>query len=1207
MSMALGQPNPYVGLDYFHERHAQYFFGRDDERKRLISNLQAARFTLLYAHSGVGKSSLLRAGVVARLRELAERDVARRGAARHVPVVVSGWRDDPLDTLIEAIYDAAKPLVADGEIRRSDRLDETVEQVGAGSKTTPLVILDQFEDYFLYHAMDATGERFADELARCVQRSDLRVNFLISIREDAYARIGDRFKGRIDGVYANYLHLDYLDAGAAEVAVRGPLERLNRRRAPAVQFAIDDSLVDAVLHQARRHDEGYETAYLQLIMERLWREETSAGSTRLRFETLERLGGAESIVRNHLDEAMSGLSIPEREVAAKAMRYLVTSGGTKIALTATALAEFSGVPEPELAPVLDKLDTARILRPDTSGTGTSYELYHDLLGEVVADWRKSVDTDRERRSLEERLKAEEQRALEEADRRHKDRELGLVRRALVTVSVVVVLLALAVAWALHERGVARAAQEQARSRALAASAVAKLTDDPELSVMLATEAMKTATTSEAAGALRRALTASHVRGRLTVGPTVYASVSDDGAVMSTVSRDTAFLWRPEDQQKLVEEPLGSDSRLVSMAANGTAIAVDSNLKTLILRPEGNGRPVTLERGGQLTWLSLSADGEFAAGRADISAVTRVWETRTGRSVARLPSTLELGTGGFDPTDPRRLILGDCKSESLTVWRWASGAIPRVSAEERHVRSGTPSAACSIAVSGDGARVVEARADGSARLWDILGGRILRSRLDGVDGGVRDVTWSRDSRRFAVAAGSTATVFSASGRQIARSQDHNGTVLTVAFDTSGDRIVTSSNDATARVTDAARGTTIRDLRGHRDWVLDAGFSYDGRWVFTVSADGTAARWLVESGRVLRGHREGVLDAAFSPDGARVMTASADGDVRLWNSTGRRVIRVHGRRRTAMASVASVVFSPDDRELIVAANDARGRGRILFADAKSGQLAPGKEIASLRGRLGTSMNNPPARPGAARSYPHADPKPTAMPALRRLSISPDGEWLVTTSSWQPTRLWDLSRGGLSRVTLPLSFWEWAVTAVYSPDQRWIVTAGYDGVARLFDAETLEVTATLQHPGALHGADFSRDSRRLLTYGADGNARIWDLRQRRPRPVVLRGHSSWIAAGDFSPDGSRVVTGGADKTTRVWDARTGQLLSNEQRHAAVVNSVTFSPDGSMILSASEDGTARLYPCQTCGSTADLARLAARRTYRKFTPAEAREFRLE
>ena len=86
---------PYVGLNFYTQENAAMFFGRDTERTVLISNLRASRLTLLYARSGAGKSSLLRAGVAARLAELAQRSLDQRGTARNIPVVFSSWRDDP--------------------------------------------------------------------------------------------------------------------------------------------------------------------------------------------------------------------------------------------------------------------------------------------------------------------------------------------------------------------------------------------------------------------------------------------------------------------------------------------------------------------------------------------------------------------------------------------------------------------------------------------------------------------------------------------------------------------------------------------------------------------------------------------------------------------------------------------------------------------------------------------------------------------------------------------------------------------------------------------------------------------------------------------------------------------------------------------------------------------------------------------------------
>src|SRR5881275_1027487 len=88
-----GRRSPFQGLSFYTEADARWFFGRSTERKIILAHLRTARLTLLYAESGVGKSSLLRAGVAARLREIADRGDAGR-SARFVPIVFSDWKDD---------------------------------------------------------------------------------------------------------------------------------------------------------------------------------------------------------------------------------------------------------------------------------------------------------------------------------------------------------------------------------------------------------------------------------------------------------------------------------------------------------------------------------------------------------------------------------------------------------------------------------------------------------------------------------------------------------------------------------------------------------------------------------------------------------------------------------------------------------------------------------------------------------------------------------------------------------------------------------------------------------------------------------------------------------------------------------------------------------------------------------------------------------
>lgn len=140
-----------------------------------------------------------------------------------------------------------------------------------------------------------------------------------------------------------------------------------------------------VIETAGAREPLIEAPYLQLVLTRLWEEETAAGSHVLRQETLDRLGGAERIVPEHLDAAMATLSLDERNLAADVFRFLVTPSGTKIAHRASDLAEYAEAPKEKVGPLLDRLSgpQARILR----GTGDGYDIYHDVLAAPILDWR----------------------------------------------------------------------------------------------------------------------------------------------------------------------------------------------------------------------------------------------------------------------------------------------------------------------------------------------------------------------------------------------------------------------------------------------------------------------------------------------------------------------------------------------------------------------------------------------------------------------------------------------------------------------------------------------------------------------------------------------------------------------------------------------------------------------------------------------------
>jgi WD40 repeat protein len=154
----------------------------------------------------------------------------------------------------------------------------------------------------------------------------------------------------------------------------------------------------------------------------------------------------------------------------------------------------------------------------------------------------------------------------------------------------------------------------------------------------------------------------------------------------------------------------------------------------------------------------------------------------------------------------------------------------------------------------------------------------------------------------------------------------------------------------------------------------------------------------------------------------------------------------------------------------------------------------------------------------------------------------------------------------------------SAAFSPDGNEIVTASPEGNARVWDARTSRLLATVLEPGAagVQTAVFARDGRSILTSSADGSARVWDLTSGRAA-VGLLGHSRGVSDAEFSPDGSIVVTAGQDGTAKLWDATPReQLAALSGPGGERFVRAAFSPDGSLIAAAGAE-SARVFETRT------------------------------
>jgi Novel STAND NTPase 1 len=103
--------SPYQGLVPYSEADADWFFGRDDWREIIVDNLRAYRLSVLYGASGVGKSSVLNAGVVPHLRAETRRSVLERRPPEFVVTFASWAEPDPRASLRRAIRDPIEQVV----------------------------------------------------------------------------------------------------------------------------------------------------------------------------------------------------------------------------------------------------------------------------------------------------------------------------------------------------------------------------------------------------------------------------------------------------------------------------------------------------------------------------------------------------------------------------------------------------------------------------------------------------------------------------------------------------------------------------------------------------------------------------------------------------------------------------------------------------------------------------------------------------------------------------------------------------------------------------------------------------------------------------------------------------------------------------------------------------------------------------------------
>jgi WD40 repeat protein len=1120
---------PFPGLQPFEEFDAAVFFGRELEIGSLLDRLRSSsqrysgRLLGVVGPSGSGKSSLLRAGLIPRLKRQREPwlivpSLDRPGSTplRQLALVLarSFGRGRSVDELHSLLTTGPSNLI---------RLVDELCLLGDGEPARDcLLVVDQAEELAVSLSGDET-ERFLN-LLRGATRPESRLWVILALRSeylDAFLQ-ADRGTDMFD--YQVLL---------------GPL---GRSRLPAV-----------IERPAARAGIAFEEGLVGRMV-----EDTEGGDALpLLAYTLARLyarGRAEGMVTHDQYDTLGGVVAALREKADE----LHARFGDLVIPTLLKLANVDGQTEPtrrrvqrrllteEESSILEGFIQERLANSDESEGEPIVEVAHEALLRQWTPLKQAID----HRRGELQMRADIDRLAKEWDSAGR-RDSYLLRSdrlenarlwqqqhgaELAETPLAVEYLAQSVR---HD-----AASRRRAADVLADRVFAGFSKDPELAVLLAAAAIKAyGATPRATAALQEALFATRmlivVRGH---NDTVRGVAwSPDQSQLATASDDrTARIWDAVSGKMLrnLPHPDGAVWNGVRWAPDGQRLSTVTAAGTVWIWDMGKGNLLLQLRGDD-----ASMDGSIQA-------------------VAWSPDGERLATGHY--------------GGNIRIWDATSGRpLPSFGRHEDSVLD--------LEWSPDGTCLATASRDRIARIWNVRNAELLLE-LGGHEYPLNCLAWSPDGRQVATASPDRARVWDATsgvligefqrrmslheweGRSRAGRPDplrttlrdfwtDDDSVCSVAWSPNGQRLTIASADGVARVWDVQKNSVLLELRGHSGPLGDVACSADGLRVATCSSDHTARIWNVSEDRepfalsTPRGD-DAMWHVAWARDGHRLATASSWANI--WDARTRARLRTFPGHNDF--GVWGVAWSPDGARLATASH---GGARIW--DATGGDEKPSADALlvlrqhehdSVRAvawspegrRLATASEN-----GVTRIYDVVDGRLLLeVRGSYAVAWSPDGHRLATTSN-ETVYVWDSTSG---TVLFELrGHASWVRGLDWSRNGDFLASASWDHTARVWDASRGRLRTELRvHGGYVEAVAWSPDGR-LATASRDHIARVWDaaggelLRE-------LCGHNGTVQGVAWSPDGHFLATASFDATARIWSVppldylleTAGQLVSRE-----------------------------------------------------------------
>ncbi|MGL5873292.1 MAG: caspase family protein [Xenococcaceae cyanobacterium] len=1166
---------PYMGLKAFSEEQAQYFYGRETLTQQLIEKISHSSTLAVVGASGSGKSSVVRAGLLAQLRQGKQLPGSER------------WWIGCMRPSVNPIEGLLKLMVNPGsENERAEEQMQLEELLALGvegfvqwlrTRPEPMVVLaiDQFEELFTL-AFVNERQRFLYLILGAVKYAADRFKLVLTLRADFVSSCLEIPELATILQTSSVLVPPYLVEEDYRQAIVRPAKQVGLR--------VESGLVEILLKELDRA--AGDLPLLQFALEKLWEFRQHGVLT---IQTYQKLGGIRGALEQQAQSVYDSLDLQAQDCARWIFLNLTQLGeGTEDTRRRVSLNDLivSKYPKALVDRTLQALTAAKIVvvnieqgigggaRGETAEppkpedwvaeklkNTTTVEIVHEIL---IRHWSTL------RWWLEEnRARLRSQRQIEQAAQlwKNNDRQSEFLLRGIRLAEAEELYLkytdelsdlALAfIAACLDTRqkekkeAITRLRRAQAAAAAIgflgvAAFGLAGLAYRQKLLAQVQ-EIDALDSSSEALSFSKRSLESAIVSVKAgkklnQIGSLGQALIGNDRWTQTRLKTVTTLQQAAYNTQELNRlEKHTQRINAVEYSPDGQMLASASDDNTvLVWHKDGTLLSTLAGHQERVTSIAFSPDGQYLVS-ASADRTVKIWQlNREYPSQTQILRTLDghqdwVTCVAFSPDG--QYIASASRDRSVKLWK-INGSIVSTITDSGWINA--------IKFSPDGKLLASGGEDNTVKLWRIDGQNQLENKpkqtLLGHGDRITSIAFSPDGKQLA-SGGEDLTVKlwqTADGKAL-NSFTFRDRLNSVRFSPKGDAIAAAGADGIVAIL-GLDGSVRQSLLGHGSEISSLSFSPDGKFIASASTDKTVRLWQVA--RQLKEQEAGTSRVRFSPTDSQLFaTAGFDGKIKLWRHTegnSRKLVRtLAGHKMT----VGDLQFSPDGKILISAGWDKT---------VKLWRVEDGAELKTLK--------------------KHQD-------GVTSLAFSPDGKMFASGSEDRTVEIWKITGGEAQSINTLQGHLDGIISLAFSPDGKFVASGSYDKAIKIWRVDDGLLVSDLKKQGlAIAALKFSTDGKILASASLDNTIQLWRIVDLNSNSLqdsyasgvkpfkTLAGHQGGVTSLDFTNDGKVLVSASDDGTIKFWNVQDCMLIKTLFGHNSKVLDLNFNLSDRTLVSTEE-----------------------------------------